>query len=172
MALLALSAVASGQDIIPVPATQGWHSTGIQVSAGQRLIVEASGLVCIRSGCDTPDDWVDPDGYCPGLPNPGDCYTDNCSNCFVPGLPNGLIGRVGTGAPFVVGSRLRMIAVDNGELQMCYNDSQYADNSGEYEAAVVVVDAVPSIGTYGAIILAIALAISAFFFIRRRKALI
>ena len=131
IALLAFCALAHGQDIIPVSATQGWHGTGIQVTVGQRLIVEASGLVCIRMGCDTPDDWVDPDGNCPGLPEPSDCYTANCSNCFVPGLPNGLIGRIGTGDPFVVGSQLSMIAVDDGELQMCYNDNDYADNSGE-----------------------------------------
>jgi len=167
--LIALCSGASAQDQIPVPASQGWHGTGVQVGVGQRLIIEASGLVCTRVNCDTPDDWVDPDGNCPGLPEPGDCYTESCSDCFVPGMPNGLIGRVGSGDPFVVGSQLRMVSDFEGELQLTYNDGYYPDNSGQYDVYVVVVNALPSIGTFGIIALVLILIGTAGYLIRRRR---
>lgn len=167
--LFAFCSGASAQDQIPIPASQGWHGTGVQVEVGQRLIIEASGLVCIRLGCDTPDDWVDPDGNCPGLPEPSDCYVQSCGGCFVPGMPNGLIGRVGSGDPFVVGSQLRMVSDFEGELQLTYNDSDYSDNSGEYDVLVVVVNALPSIGAFGIIALVLLLIGTAGYLIRRRR---
>ncbi|MFC4911547.1 serine/threonine-protein kinase [Actinomadura gamaensis] len=111
---------------IRVDATSGWQSTGLNVSSGERIGVGFAG------GGWTVDyryfPKVGPEGY--------DSATDariyqGCK--FSKSLPYGvLLGRVGGGSWFVVGSRDSFTAPDSGELQLRIHDQDHClvDNSG------------------------------------------
>ena len=170
MAVIALfCAGISAYGPIVIPGTQGWHGTGVNVEAGQQLVIEAYGLVCISLNCQASN-MVDPDGNCPGLPEPTDCYVESSgSNCLAPGLPNGLIGRIDSGDQFVVGSHLVMVSDIDGELQLAFNDSYYDDNTGSYDVYVTVLRGVPALGSYAIATLALIFVVSGIYMIRRRK---
>ncbi len=57
----------------------------------------------------------------------------------VPGLDcYALIGRVGSGQPFVIGNGASIDAAADGELMLAVNDDNFADNSGAWSAVVSV----------------------------------
>jgi hypothetical protein len=50
----------------------------------------------------------------------------------------GLIGRVGTGAPFAIGSNSQLISMPtNGRLYLGINDKSTGDNSGTFTVTIV-----------------------------------
>jgi len=56
----------------------------------------------------------------------------------MPGAPAGaLIGRIGTGTPFPIGTNTQPIQMPNsGRLMLGINDDHVDDNSGNYSVAV------------------------------------
>lgn len=111
---------------IQVDGSRAWTETGVTVKKGDRLSFSTTGQIGIRSG-DTPK--VSPDGSAadrdPAAPVP------------VMGV-GGLIGRVGTGAPFPIGSSATLITMPaNGRLYLGINDTGVSDNSGAYIVTIV-----------------------------------
>jgi hypothetical protein len=110
---------------ISVPANQQWTNTGIPVLRGQRISFNARGDIMI-----SPTASSGPDGS-PAVTNPNVRYP-------VQGAAAGaLIGRVGNGAPFPIGSNTQPIAMPaNGPLMLGINDDVLSDNSGSFSVSV------------------------------------
>lgn len=120
----------SGRSCVLVPGTKQWTDTGINLSIGDTVSIEADGAI-------TPDvlnmALHGPDGV-PDRPS----VRGN-----VEGLEeenhNGLIGRIGeVGAPFQVGSQLQFIADTEGRLFLGINDTYVADNAGVFTVTITV----------------------------------
>ena len=114
-----------GAITISVAANQQWSDTGISVARGARLQFVALGDVMI-----SPTASSGPGGS-PAVTIPGGRYP-------VPGAPAGaLVGRIGTGTPFLIGVNMQPIQVPNsGRLMLGVNDDQYGDNTGSYSVGV------------------------------------
>lgn len=110
---------------IVVQGTQAWTETGITVRKGERLTFSASGQVAVRNG----GDMTGPDGSA----------SEVRSGVPVPALGvGGLIGRVGTSAPFPIGSGSTPITMPaSGRLYLGVNDANTSDNSGAYSVTVI-----------------------------------
>jgi hypothetical protein len=106
---------------VTVPGQAAWTPTGADVIAGQHLEIKADGVVHPRLGTSNG-----PDGQQGG----GD-------NAVLPGAGYGaLIGRIGSGAPFLVGSDFSTTAQSAGELSLGVNDLQSDDNTGSFSAQI------------------------------------
>lgn len=117
-------AQASVAGTITVPANQPWTSTGITVRKGQPLTFRTSGDVHLSG---EPNDVANAGGK-PGRFAP---------NAPVKQAPAGtLIGRIGDGAPFAIGTRTRILAPASGVLFLGVNDDGFNDNSGNFEVIV------------------------------------
>jgi|GEM_PF-2476729 len=113
---------------VVVPANALWFDTGIHVDKGQSLVFTASGFVCTWTDC-TPGDVPGPNG------SEDTCQFLDNSNCLLNDEPYGaLIGKIGNGEPFLIGSSLGLKASQDGTLQLAVNDNliYYEDNSGSY----------------------------------------
>jgi len=110
---------------ITVPANAGWVNTNIAVKRGDRLTFNAVGDVMISP---TASSGI---GGSPAVTNPAAAY-------LLRGAPAGaLIGRVGNGTPFLIGSNTQPIAVNaSGTLQLAVNDDQLNDNTGEFHVSI------------------------------------
>ena len=108
-----------------LPATRPWFDTGMDVSLGDNLVINATGQWSnAQSG-----PMVTPDGF-GGEPLPGMPFNGSFA---------ALIGRIGNnGAPFLVGSNLNRSAPGAGRLFLQMNDSGFADNRGELEVIIEV----------------------------------
>jgi hypothetical protein len=103
-----------------------WTETDIQVQKGDSIKIEASGII------DHGGALCGPDGN-PNYPPSG--------NAVVPTARYGaLVGTIGLGDPFIVGSRYQGVASQNGNLGFLINDGigQYNDNSGYYQLTITV----------------------------------
>lgn len=49
----------------------------------------------------------------------------------------GLIGRIGTGKPFRIGSKNTLPTQEAGKLYLGINDNVFGDNSGEFRVTVI-----------------------------------
>jgi hypothetical protein len=110
---------------IQVDGARAWTDTGITVRKGDRIGFSTTGQVAFRQGGDP----VTPDGSA----------TESRAGAPVPGLGvGGLIGRVGTGAPFPIGSNSTLITMPaNGKLYLGINDASVSDNSGAFVVTIV-----------------------------------
>src|SRR5204863_6522998 len=110
---------------INVPANVGWTNTGIPVLRGQRIQFNAHGDVMI-----SPTASSGPGGS-PAVTYPTSRYP-------LQGAPAGaLIGRVGNGAPFLIGTNTQPIAMPaTGPLMLGINDDVLNDNSGSYSVSI------------------------------------
>jgi hypothetical protein len=110
---------------ITVPANQVWTNTGIPVLRGQRLEFTGHGDVMISP---TASSGV---GGSPAVTNPASRYP-------LQGAPAGaLIGRVGNGAPFLIGANTQPLTMPaNGPLMLGINDDAVSDNTGSYSVDV------------------------------------
>jgi hypothetical protein len=109
---------------IQVSGNRDWTDTGITVRRGQRLGFSSSGQVAFRG-----NEQVGPDG------SPSEAR--NGAPVQAVGV-GGLIGRVGTGAPFPIGSNNQLITMPaNGRLYLGINDSSTGDNSGNFSVTIV-----------------------------------
>jgi hypothetical protein len=113
----------TGRDIV-IRADQAWTNTGIQLRAGDLFRVDADGF--INWGPNRSDD---PNG------EPGSPYNANRP------LPNraggALIGRIGNGEPFFIGSGMQSFrAGSTGTLYLGVNDDYLRDNSGSFRVMI------------------------------------
>jgi hypothetical protein len=121
------------QKNVQIVLTHPWTQTGMSVTAGERLTIQASGSMnWYTGGCPTPGNCtVDPNGVAwarcgtiaPAIVAPG-------INCW------SLIGRIGGSAPFEVGTSLTLTASTSGELDLGVNDNNFCDNTGSWVATV------------------------------------
>ena len=114
--------------------TQGWTATGVTLRAGTDVAIRASGH--IRFG-QQPIDRMAPAGLprgpqCEAVAGPGAQWVAPGLDCYA------LIGRIGSGEPFVIGNGASIDVVADGELMLAANDNNFADNSGAWSVAVSV----------------------------------
>jgi PA-IL-like protein len=109
---------------VRVEANRTWTDTGLVVRAGEPISFSAQGTVTFGANMTTG-----PDGD-KGLP-PNRNYP-------VPSMSvGGLIGRVGNGRPFPIGSTRSPIEMPNdGRLFLGVNDDQLQDNSDGFDVAI------------------------------------
>lgn len=110
---------------ITVPANQPWTDTGISVSRGERIVFSGSGDINFAEG----------PGKSSGV---GGSPLGAGGKLPVGNAPLGaLIGRVGTGTPFLIGSNPSPITMPaNGRLLLGVNDEHFPDNSGNYTVSI------------------------------------
>jgi PKD repeat protein len=105
-----------------------WPSTGVSVTAGQTVTITASGT------------WSPGTGTYTAAGNSGDLVAAG-PNVPLGGAPRmALIGRIGNGTPFVVGTSLQITAPNSGLLYLTPNDEWYfrGDNTGSLSVSVCV----------------------------------
>ena len=110
-----------------------WLDTGVALSGDSKIDSKASGFT--RLSWET-DGWATgPDG----LQKPGPNYKTN----LVDGQPFGaLIGRVGAGETFLLGTKLLKQGLGVGRLLMAINDNaHWQNNLGRYRVRLTVTDA-------------------------------
>lgn len=128
----------NGQNIsvtFALPVTAPWYDTGISVSAGNVVMVSASGSVYIGWLSDASLEYETPAG-CPGF------STSAPPGPFLaPDLPAwSLIGRIGpSGAPFEIGTGVTFTAPTSGELYLSMNDNYFDDNYGSWTVEVTII---------------------------------
>jgi hypothetical protein len=110
---------------ITVQGTQQWTSAGVVVRRSEWLTVKATGEVRLSGD---PNDIATPSGvrqqrFDPRAPLPNV-------------LAGALIGRIGNGRPFGIGTDNRFQASDNGQLFLGINDSNTSDNQGSFQVDI------------------------------------
>lgn len=111
---------------ITVDARQEWVTTLINVRSGDRLHFAANGEISVSENRTT--DVASPDGH-------RDARMDQ--GVPVATAPVGaLIGRVGNGRPFVIGSNADVTMPASGMLFLGVNDGHVADNQGSFQVAI------------------------------------
>lgn len=125
MTLRDTAAPASGGGAVTVPANVRWVSTGLVVRAGETIEFTTRGEVDIAGdGSDTGG--VD-----------GSVMGSRSSRATMPNeLQGALVGRVGDGEPFGIGSQPRLVMPAAGELFLGVNDDNHADNRGGFTVTV------------------------------------
>jgi len=125
--------VADNAIALKVTATQPWVGTPIQLSAGQTVTITASGTAtsCNHDDCDEfYQQYVDADGL-----------DNTCPQCIMIDVPEmALVGRIGDGEPFLVGTNLTFTVESDGQLFLAANDEDiaYNDNEGTYDIIVSI----------------------------------
>ena len=115
----------SGNAIV-VPGNQPWVDTGIRVNAGDQVTIHVTGQVGTMQGI-AP---VGPEGK-----------TGETSDKYPMATmqAGALIGRVGTGQPFSIGSQRTPIQMQSGgTLQLGTNDDFFGDNTGAFAVTIQV----------------------------------
>jgi len=119
----AYSAPAPGE--VRVYANQQWNNTGITVRKGDRVSFRTSGQIEFGQ---SPGQTAGPDG------------NDQLHNPSYPVavMPvGGLIAKVGTSAPFPIGSNTQPITMPaDGQLLLGVNDNEVGDNSGFFSVYI------------------------------------
>jgi hypothetical protein len=108
---------------ITVSSREQWTPTGITVRRGEPLSISASGEIKIGG---------------PGNPSasPAGAGATDAANP-TPSVPTGaLFGRIGNGAPFLIGSQTRIQAPAAGQLFLGINDSYLQDNEGTFQVEI------------------------------------
>lgn len=106
-----------------VPGAQEWTDTNVTVAAGDTLGITATGQVYID-----PQYPVGPAGVQSCIPE-----RDHAGGPF-PALTLpcwSLVARIGTGAPFEVGTST-LVITGSGTLYLGVNDDNFSDNSGSW----------------------------------------
>ena len=114
---------------IVVNAKMAWTDSGVVVRAGDRLNIRSEGVI----------QWG-PDAS--ATAGPGGVGSRQASpRAPVPDAQHGaLIGRIGNGAPFLIGTRPDAIqAFNGGRLYLGINDDVFTDNAGEFFVRVSVI---------------------------------
>lgn len=115
----------SGSGQIAVSARNQWTPTGITVRRGETLTFSAEGEIRISSNADdrATASGVVSQRFDPGAPMPRT-------------LVGALIGRIGNGQPFGIGTSNSFPAPDAGQLFLGINDSNVSDNDGSFQVTV------------------------------------
>ncbi len=143
---------------IEVSVTVPWTDTGIMLHTGDQFTISASGLMNTHISAEGPyadfNLWVPPAGFptdaaCPVTSlGPDFVCRSSCSEAGLEGCLEGapvmaLIGRVGTGASFLVGAGGSFTANSDGMLQLEVYEGAlegYADNAGAFYALITLIE--------------------------------
>lgn len=113
---------------VRVEATQDWVDSGLTVRQGQRVSFEVTGGE-VRVA---PDRTTGPDGDA-SLPRPRGTFGNRPASMNI----GQLIGRIGTGGAFPIGSNRDPITMGgNGRLYLSVYDTERGDNSGAFTVKV------------------------------------
>ena len=119
---------------LDVPGNQCWVDSGLELTAGELVGISASGSINTWDG--RPGSNSDPDGQ----------YKKTCGDvkCPLQGADYGaLIGRIGEGEPFLVGTKIELSVKESGTLSLTVNDWGCDDNYGLYSVVVNYGDELP-----------------------------
>jgi hypothetical protein len=129
---------------VTVLSTRKFTPTGVTVKTGEKVTIKATGIVNFGP---TSIDHMAPGGRplsaCTGTAGPGGGFTAPALNCW------SLIGRIGTEAPFEVGSATTFRATSDGALRLGLNDNEFQDNRGAWTATIVIAAATTTTTTGG-----------------------
>lgn len=106
---------------VSVPSQDAWTPTNVTLTAGQHFEIVAGGVVSPRAGTSNGPDGAARSAESSRLADAGH---------------GALIGRIGSGAPFLVGEDLSATAATAGELSLGVNDLQSNDNTGSFWARI------------------------------------
>jgi hypothetical protein len=114
-------------DVVVIPADEpSWTDTGFDIRGLTGFGFSATGLACYDTAddCQNGEAWTGPDGT-----------EEIADEAFAaPGLKkHALVGKIGDGDPFLIGSSAYVDCGPSGVLFLIYNDSEFSDNSGSYE---------------------------------------
>jgi actin-like ATPase involved in cell morphogenesis len=118
---------------VSVPAAVRWTDTGVDLGAGDELSLEATGQV--SHAAPDPTSAVGPEG---DEREELQQFNRVESGSAVEGPHGALIGRIGEGEPFVVGSGTELTVTQAGRLQLGVNDDGVENNDGAFTVSVVV----------------------------------
>jgi hypothetical protein len=127
---------------VRVDATQPWTDTGLTVNQGDRIGFVASGQIRVgpsRGDTATPDGAaLNQRGSDAGRSRrDGGDRRDSQSYPARNVAPGALLGRIGNGAPFEIGSQTQPLAMPaSGRLMLGVNDNDFSDNSGVFTVVV------------------------------------
>jgi hypothetical protein len=107
--------------------------TGIYVPEGRTVTIKASGLIAynLQGQTSGPNGLTVPTETCAGGLGGSGWYNDNL-RCL------SLLGQLGNGEVFQLGTSTTIHDAAGGELYLVYNDNNYGDNSGSYSVAVTI----------------------------------
>lgn len=108
--------------VVNVSARQRWTSTGLRVRQGERLALQTSGQIRLS----TTGLTASPDGS--GQNDPGSPLPQVLSGA--------LIGRIGNGQPFGIGTQTQVEMPESGQLMLGVNDSVLTDNDGAFRVEI------------------------------------
>jgi len=107
---------------VDVPARQRWTSTGMMVRRGERLGFRSTGQIRLSTA---------------GLTASPDGSGQNDPSSPLPQVFSGaLIGRIGNGRPFAIGSQTEIEMPESGPFVLGINDSELSDNDGSFRVEV------------------------------------
>jgi hypothetical protein len=118
-AITGLDPGVAAQGAIRVPANAGWVSTGMRVRSGDVVTFNTTGQVQLSDNASDRAHAAGTPRTAPGAPLPS-VYA------------GGLIGRIGTGAPFGIGDQASVAMPNDGLLYLAVNDDERSDNAGEF----------------------------------------
>ncbi len=128
---------------VNVRATVPWVDSGVTFSAGQSFTIVASGFANL-CGANTERDNI---ACSQSIVNvnvgpEGNMNWEICSGQYgtcqlMPGRYAALVGRVGSGATFYIGSGGDFVADVDGALQLGFNDHKFWDNTGSYTVTIM-----------------------------------
>jgi hypothetical protein len=113
---------AASPGVVRVQANQKWVDTGLALTEGQQLTLESSGTVKLNAdGSETS-------------PVTGTQSGRKAAGAHAPDLPVGaLVGRLGNGQAFGIGSSTSLTMPASGRLYLAVNDDENGDNQGYYD---------------------------------------
>ena len=127
-----------------VPGNVAWVNSGIIVSAGQSFHITASGSMnpCVGNpACTYGGPAGIPSGRTPAEigANPGEVEIPNWASFPMPyAVTASLIGRIGSNAPFYVGTGGVFTANSDGMLQLGINGLNLENNAGSFSVSIEV----------------------------------
>ncbi|MFI5352516.1 MAG: hypothetical protein ACHQZS_06075 [Candidatus Binatales bacterium] len=131
---------------VEVPSARPWTDTGVDVSAGQKLSITASGEIYVGALSDPSLDRESPRGTGTVFADGYGCEVSQGANQRM-GIPSiaprllcwSLIGRIGRdGDIFEVGDSASFTADTEGRLYLGVNDNVFGDNQGSFQAELTV----------------------------------
>jgi uncharacterized protein (TIGR03437 family) len=132
-------AIPAGGTLVSVPSNPQFSDTGIAVMLGQTVTISASGLASVGVAPNGPIPFVPPAGFPTGCAAALVLYGNSTTPFPDPTLPCfSLIGQIGNGEIFEVGTAASFQAESSGELFLGINDNYIGDNSGAWYASILV----------------------------------
>ena len=118
---------AISNQVVRVDAQTRWTDTGLDVRAGDTLLVRAEGTVTMSSNSDI----ADPAGSTTGRLAPNAPLRQVAAGA--------LIGRIGDSQPFLIGDNDTLPRVQtSGRLFLSVNDDHLADNTGQFRVTLSI----------------------------------